>query len=170
MSIIYYETYRVDKWAAEERAAQQYGRSVAEAATENMREPIIEPLSNKTYLQPARLVLHGQDDSPQLRYRDDRTRVHIGSVERINRASNVVKHGTSHSSISSYLPALQACTRQFVLQFSPEVPDVSQYSQHTVRIFDKKLSDGRTLYIFQDKLCTGNANDVIAYLQTVDSY
>lgn len=165
-----YDEYRMSRWDREVRAVQQYGEMVAEAAVVGMRSPIIDPLSNKAYVQPARLVFQGADDSPQLVFRGDKSVVQVGSADRIARASVVVKNATAFSFVDSYVPALQACTRQFVIQFTPGTPQVSDRPEQTRLLLEKRLADGRTAYIYQDRYCTGNADAVKAYLSTIGSY
>lgn len=65
------------------------------------------------------------------------------------------------------VPKLQACSRQVVITFDARAEHVAK---DPVKIAEKKLGDGRTAYIFEDRACGKDANRLIEFAQQVESY
>jgi hypothetical protein len=65
------------------------------------------------------------------------------------------------------VPKLQSCARGYLLRFYP----LKDSERSGIKeVFTKKLSDGRTTYVYLENQCADNKASIIPYLKQIESY
>jgi hypothetical protein len=147
---------------------------IVEAMRSLYRDAVIEPVSGKVYVPETRLAFQNGDGTLRIVYSavKDPDTVTVTDKKLLNR--NVAKIYSAQSLAETFdrVPELQACARQVHILFSP-ASNVTGFSENDVKPeFTRKLADGRTVYAYTEKNspCTADNTELLALLQTVQSY
>lgn len=149
---------------------------IVDSARDQGHKPAVDPRESKAYIPEARLVLplqnpqEHQDGILDLRYFGDQQSVTFTTAGGLYEAAAPVWSGRTLTETLDAVPKFQACARQVIVLFAPGDSGSLVNKQTAKEVFTRKLSDGRTLYAYQDTACTCDATKLIAYLKTIDSY
>jgi len=114
------------------------------------------PAINDTYQRLSYAYSPSSEDSGMLLRIVDETVVGPERAKLISAVSN--------DELFAAVPKFQACIRGYELAFErPQYPPGQE-------ILVKMLSDGRTLHVYHEELCSDGREKMIGYLQQIDSY
>lgn len=140
-------------------------------------EPAIDPKTGEVYIYEERLVLPPKlQANPHLGYfytsGDDEAKVgaeiRLIDMSNLGQAKAKVIGAMDIEKTFEAVPKLQACSRAYQLTFAERVGD--DMVAGTQKVFEKKLKDGRTIYVYLEDSCSENKDKLIPYLQQVESY
>ena len=149
--------------------------SIISQAVDGLNQPVrADAQSGKLYIAPTHLTLPATTNArPLLEYQytaangDTLAELHIVSVANVAAAKAKLTSAPSVAAVFDGVPSLQACARGYRIFFTPKAPDGLE------KVLQKQLSDGRTIYIYNEKTCLENndSQDVMTtYLSQIDSY
>jgi hypothetical protein len=146
--------------------------SLIVVAVESLTQPVPEDArTGERYIAAARLRLPPSDQMDhQLLYHyspalgDTQSELTIASRTALSSTKAKVLGGSSFQATFDAVPELQACSRAFRATFAPATDNESPLT------FEKKLADGRTIYVYADSGCEINRESLTEYLRQIDSY
>ncbi len=137
----------------------------------NLEKPaVVDGASSKVYLPEPHLVLPPYPTNVQgIRYNYDQQDERLQITTDLSLGTGIAGIRTANTleDIFKQVPKAQACGRQTVLTFK-DIYD--QESDYLSKAGTKQLANGKTLYIYVDKNCTENSQQLVSYLQQAQSY
>lgn len=156
---------------------QKIERLITESIKAINKDPVIEPISGKVYLIEPRLVLPAYPQqlirgihygySPALVDVKDEEELQITSDIALNYGITGLRTAQGLNGVFDAVPTAQACTRQMIIKFKPgSESSFTGYSPVSTR----KLADGRTLELFTADQCNYEADELVKYIEQIQSY
>lgn len=142
-------------------------------AVEYLTRPIpSDPKNGVVYVPEAHLELPAPPDNTYYLYYNYSPTIPPDStaeVRLINRqdfmmAKSKVLVANNLDGVFDAVPEMQACTRGYRVLFSPDK------TGEAPEVFQKKLTDGRTVYVYKEKACSATSFSMIPYLKQIESY
>ena len=84
----------------------------------------------------------------------------------VNMQKGKILAASDMQAVFDAVPKLQACARGYLAVFSP----ASSSETDGKLVFQKKLTDGRTVYVYLEAVCSDNQYQMLPYLKQIDSY
>lgn len=139
---------------------------IVDAVMQLGRPAAVDPQTGQQYLSFSRLVLPADSTVPPLRYQvGDANETVVSNSNTLHLAAAKVTSGQSLNEIFKHVPSLQACSRQYVLRYAEQEADGDIELRHT-----KTLSNGKTLYIYENPSCKAGGSHTLESLKLIDSY
>lgn len=136
---------------------------IIEAVRNLENQPVTDIETGREYIPVARLVLPPRDEVV-VTYSGDKETVQFSDRANVSQAIADIHNAQSYEDTFKKVPNLQACSRQIVLQLKQDSSEGLQL------IHNKKLSDGRVLFFYENKECKGDSSTLANYLKQVESY
>jgi hypothetical protein len=143
-------------------------------AVEALNSPIPQDAKTGTlYIREAKMTLPPAPDRSLMFYYSYNPsidgmneEIRFSNKQLVDMQKNKVYAHQTLKEVFDEVPKLQACSRGYLVIFNK--PDKFETDGHEV--FQKKLKDGRTAYVYLEDKCADNKEKFIPYLQQMDSY
>lgn len=147
---------------------QELKSVLIDAARSLTTAPAVDPQTGRNFIPSFRVVLPAKLDS-RLYVRDtgNGSSLWLADASNQSQAANKVRTAESLTDIFKQVDVLQRCSRQVVVSFNVPVPKDSS-DKLTLR-HTKKLTDGRTAYIYQND-CPFGAEPLLRSIETIESF
>jgi hypothetical protein len=132
----------------------------------------IDAQTGRVYIHEAKLTLPPAEQAQKLYYyyspafQDSQAELRLKDKLNVDMQTSKVAAASDPYAVFDAVPKLQACTRGYLVVFSPATGGETNGKI----IFQKKLKDGRTAYVYLESACADNLENMLPYLKQMDSY
>jgi hypothetical protein len=155
------------------QSTDKIGSLIARAVEALTLPPPTDAQTGRIYFHEAKLTLppvsesgHGLYYFYSPAFPGQQAELRLIDKQNVNMQKGKVLATSDMQTVFDIVPKLQACARGYLTLFSPAASGETDGKM----VFQKKLTDGRTVYVYLEDACKDNQDQMVPYLKQIDSY